>query len=522
MNGNVAKEEDFVYKLTPRQQRCFDCMGLLAVLTILTLVLNAVVQTSNMGVNHGGEMDDKDEHGENIGLLEGEDPTLMFDQSETGKALEILQSSLREHNDTGNGTERLAEKVQMYEQAQAERCARLNRSNYEENSYEYKFESANCGWDYDYLNPPAQTTPWRVVLYGQQWIPSVLQLSGFPVGLGTCPSAPKCVISMGNSPQAVATADVVVVFQVEGEPALERLRSIAPKNRKQKKVFYFREGHTPHPRVSVQDQYDFIMGVHYHADMYNPAFMKRPIELLSSSSPPYPSVPMVPFEQKTAFAMSAISDCHARSKRDLYIYRMTKVLGPDRLHRYGKCGNREMPPKPIVNAAKLISQYKFYLSFENIIQGSYVSEKLFWVLTIPVVPVYYGAPNVPNITTVPSFVNAVDFRNPEQLATYLLYLDEHPEEYNKYHQWRDKNGKYFTEDYLDAVRFKLPGPDESLQFPREKFGVFSSRTSQCCRLCDSRFVQWAADAAKQRKKSSLPQIYDFPDEKIMARFFPPK
>ena len=401
---------------------------------------------------------------------------------------------------------------------QVEECRKLKqrKSFADKNSFEYKLASANCGWDYSFADPPSKTEPWRVVLFGHHWNKMVLYISGCPIGETKCPSAPMCNITLSNDVRTVSHADVIVAFQEDADASLERLKDY-PKLKRQYRVLYFREAHTKHPSALRQEMYEFEMGVHFYAELYNPTYMRRPSELLSGSIFPFPPIPMIPLQEKTKFAMWAISDCHAISQRDLYIARMTRVLGADRVHGYGKCGNRMLPQKPINNAAKLIAEYKFYLSFENMIENGYVSEKLLWILTIPVVPVYYGAPNVPNITTVPSYINVANFRNPEALAQYLLHLDGKPEEYNKYHVWRDKSGKYFTEEYLDAIRYKLAGPEEVLQFSNDAFAP--QRSAQCCRLCDKRYVQWAVHQRLINKKRGTSRVTDMTKSHLMTKFF---
>jgi hypothetical protein len=63
-------------------------------------------------------------------------------------------------------------------------------------------------------------------------------------------------------------------------------------------------------------------------------------------------------EKQVNFAASLISDCNAPSLRDEYIRELMLYLGPKRLHRYGKCGDRQAPPKPFKNTLKLMAQYK--------------------------------------------------------------------------------------------------------------------------------------------------------------------
>jgi len=113
-----------------------------------------------------------------------------------------------------------------------------------------------------------------------------------------------------------------------------------------------------------------------------------------------------------------------------------------------------------------------------------------------IVPVYLGAPDAPNITRTPSYVNAMHFRSPKELALYLLRLESHPDEYERYNAWR-ADPELFDAEYLRLVRRQLPGPEEMA--PYHRFPLMLRRAA-CCRLCDPEFV---AEAAARRTESDL-------------------
>ncbi len=94
------------------------------------------------------------------------------------------------------------------------------------------------------------------------------------------------------------------------------------------------------------------------------------------------------------------------------------------------------------NCSKAVAQnYKFYLSFENSICKEYVTEKLYNSMKKRVVPVVMGnGPYNNGITPPHSVIDFTDFDSPYKLAQYLLWLDEHPEEYLSYFWWQD----YYT------------------------------------------------------------------------------
>jgi hypothetical protein len=138
--------------------------------------------------------------------------------------------------------------------------------------------------------------------------------------------------------------------------------------------------------------------------------------------------------ERTSLIAGMISECGRESGRDTYIAELQKYLPID---LYGKCGTLSCSRKENCYL-KLARKYKFWLSFENSHCADYVSEKFYRPLKYGMVPVYFGHPDGPTSVRAPqgSFIHTKDFKDPQALATYLLYLDRHPEEYLKYFEWR--------------------------------------------------------------------------------------
>lgn len=149
-------------------------------------------------------------------------------------------------------------------------------------------------------------------------------------------------------------------------------------------------------------------------------------------------------------------------------------------------------------------------------QGGYATDKLFTVLALPTLPVFYGAPNMPNVTSVPSFINVVaDFKSPASLARYLIFLDQNPDQYSRYHMWRN-DASLFTDDFLRTMTLKVAGPEEQLAHLNSMPKAFS-RASQCCRLCDENFVKWATHERKVNKQQAL--VTTMNSKNIIAKLF---
>ena len=79
--------------------------------------------------------------------------------------------------------------------------------------------------------------------------------------------------------------------------------------------------------------------------------------------------------------------------------------------------------------------YMFYLSIENSICEDYVTEKFWKFLNGNLVPVVLGGANYDKIAPPHSFINAMDFSSPNDLAEYLKYLISNSTAYNEYFKW---------------------------------------------------------------------------------------
>ena len=137
-----------------------------------------------------------------------------------------------------------------------------------------------------------------------------------------------------------------------------------------------------------------------------------------------------------------VSHCDTPSKREKYVDEMKKTISVD---IFGKCS--ENNTSNIVRASteekELLSQYKFYLAFENSRCPEYVTEKLYKIVNSktadnPPVPIVMGPKKSWYEQHLPrkSFIHVDDFDNPEKLASYLMHLNSNPESYLNYLNWR--------------------------------------------------------------------------------------
>ncbi|XP_040196100.1 alpha-(1,3)-fucosyltransferase 4 [Rana temporaria] len=99
------------------------------------------------------------------------------------------------------------------------------------------------------------------------------------------------------------------------------------------------------------------------------------------------------------------------------------------------------------NIVKTVSEYKFYLAFENSLHTDYITEKL-WrnAFKSSAVPIVMGPSRYNYEMFIPrnSFIHVDDFSSPRKLAMYLKYLDKNMHMYRRYFTWRKRYDVHVT------------------------------------------------------------------------------
>lgn len=147
------------------------------------------------------------------------------------------------------------------------------------------------------------------------------------------------------------------------------------------------------------------------------------------AAPAHLSLP--PKTKLVAWVISNWDEEHARVR---YFHQLKKYLHVD---VYGAQG-LELKDDSVV---KTVSDYKFYLAFENSQHPDYITEKL-WrnAFKSRAVPVVLGPPRANYELFIPadSFIHVDDFASPAQLAIYLKFLDKNKNRYRRYFAWRKR------------------------------------------------------------------------------------
>ncbi len=141
-------------------------------------------------------------------------------------------------------------------------------------------------------------------------------------------------------------------------------------------------------------------------------------------------------KNKTRTIAWFVSNCHSNSQRESLVRKLSQFIAVD---VYGKCGNGSHRCSNKSECDRLLSDsYRFYLSFENSLCPDYVTEKLYRPLAHDTVPVVYGGSNYSFYLPPGSYINAMDYKSPEDLANYLKKLMIDDALYSNYFKWRDQ------------------------------------------------------------------------------------
>jgi len=160
--------------------------------------------------------------------------------------------------------------------------------------------------------------------------------------------------------------------------------------------------------------------------------------------------PIMKERRTDALASIFVSNCgHTSSGRNEVLQRLQQLNIT--IHFFGACFHNKDPadvgcallsPREVKRC--VIRQYRYYLSFENSIDDSYVTEKYFQALEAGVVPVYLGAPNIDKFDPLdeeeakkgPSYLVIKDLNDVERAAKEMIEVASNETLYSSYLRWR--------------------------------------------------------------------------------------
>ena len=138
-------------------------------------------------------------------------------------------------------------------------------------------------------------------------------------------------------------------------------------------------------------------------------------------------------EGKSKLAVWFVSHCKTDSRREFYVHILQKK---SQIDIFGKCGKKFCPWTAASDCYSRIEiDYKFYLSFENSLCRDYITEKMYNILELDMVPIVYGAADYAELFPPHSYIDALKY-SPQELSKYLDLLDKNDTLYNEYFWWK--------------------------------------------------------------------------------------
>ena len=146
------------------------------------------------------------------------------------------------------------------------------------------------------------------------------------------------------------------------------------------------------------------------------------------------------WKSKTKMVAWFVSNCNTTIGRENYVKELSKYVPID---IYGQCGNLSCPADDWRKCFEMVRKdYKFYLALENSLCKDYVTEKFFRPLYYDTVPIvmarahYSTSADYSAFGPSHSYIDVMNFDSPQEVAEYLLLLDQNDELYSRYFDWK--------------------------------------------------------------------------------------
>lgn len=239
----------------------------------------------------------------------------------------------------------------------------------------------------------------------------------------------------------MAVADALVFHIPE-----TKHNDLPPKPKGQVWVAWYRECEVHYDRIRDPDfmgNFDLAMSYRRDSDVPAPYYYPELADTLLTTAKPKGE------DNLLAMFISAQWD---RSGRRRYLAELMAHL---EVHSFGRLWRNKIISNDRGSETKLeiISEYKFTIAFENAIARDYVTEKFYEPLIAGSVPIYRGAPNIEEFAPADHcYINAAKFKNPQELAGFLLALEEDDTAYQDYLAWKEKPLRPGFLKMLDDVR----------------------------------------------------------------------
>ncbi|XP_007654266.2 LOW QUALITY PROTEIN: 3-galactosyl-N-acetylglucosaminide 4-alpha-L-fucosyltransferase FUT3-like [Ornithorhynchus anatinus] len=246
-----------------------------------------------------------------------------------------------------------------------------------------------------------------------------------PVALSNCSEllgVPDCHITADRA--WYPRADAVILHHRDISYGTGSM-PVGPRPPGQRWVWFNLESPSHSPNLGLMNyRFNLTMSYRHDSDIFTPYGWLEPL-----GKPGKVSVP-----PKTKLVAWTVSNWNPNSVRVHYYQELQKHLHVD------VYGARHLA-LPRAQHLPILSQYKFYLAFENSLHEDYITEKLWFnALSAGAVPVVAGPPrhNYERFLPPDAFIHINDFPNASELARHLRAMDRDEVRYQAYFRWRER------------------------------------------------------------------------------------
>ncbi|XP_069823981.1 3-galactosyl-N-acetylglucosaminide 4-alpha-L-fucosyltransferase FUT3-like [Dendropsophus ebraccatus] len=242
--------------------------------------------------------------------------------------------------------------------------------------------------------------------------------------LDTCQSIygiSGCILTADRKMQSQADAVIIHHFDIMDTEDLP----LGPRPHYQRWVWFNIEPPIMTKNLNMLDNIiNLTMTYREDSDIFLPYGFLKPLKV--------PQVFKIP--NKSKLVAWVVSQWYPGNRRTSYYEELKTHIHID---VYGK-SHRQLS---WTNFSSTISQYKFYLAFENCNHKDYITEKLWGnSFNTGCVPVVLGASrkNYERFIPPDSFIHVDDFPSAKELSLFLLELDKDNTRYEQYFKWRSR------------------------------------------------------------------------------------
>ena len=180
----------------------------------------------------------------------------------------------------------------------------------------------------------------------------------------------------------------------------------------------------------IRETFDLWMSYRQDADVVYPYYRYEYIDIFSQKN--------LAGHKQNKSCMSVSDRINKSAGHMLYLKELMNHTGID---SYGRLYNNQKPPTDSSAETKtaIYRGYKFVVSFEDVHDRDYVTEKFFDPLLAGSVPIYLGAPNIKDFAPGDHcFVDVRQFESPRSLANFINSCYEDEQLYAQFFEWKNQ------------------------------------------------------------------------------------